>query len=115
MDIPSIAPAISAHGKFFEHAGRKFFLKATRFEDGATAADFDSLLRLRSRLEVLKEGKTTALVVRLEDAEAETILDVAAQVGLCALLEIHLEPETLLATRSFREVAARIRRITGLF
>jgi glycosyltransferase involved in cell wall biosynthesis len=102
------APVL-AHGKFFSRAGSKFFFKAVRLEPLKGEPDLTAKLRLRRRFGELREAHTTAIVVK--EADAETVIDLAAQAGLCAMVEIAIQPNWLLERREFELAQARISRV----
>jgi GT2 family glycosyltransferase len=94
-----------AQGKFFFRAGQKFFLKAMRLPEVGPTLDLSQRLDLRARLQALREAHTTALV--LSEMQSEPVLDLAAQIGLCALVELVLNPSDLLASDRIRSVLSR--------
>ncbi|MGH7815606.1 MAG: glycosyltransferase [Candidatus Binataceae bacterium] len=102
----SPSPRVIAHGKFFSRYGRKFFFKAMRLADAGESLDFAAQLALRARLEDLKEAHTTGLI--LTETQAPTILDLAAQAGLPALVELEVAPSELAHHRDFNAALSRI-------
>ena len=101
-------PPIVAQGKFFSRAGVKFFLKAIRLSDVKPALDLSQRLLLKHRLQSLQAAHTTALV--LNEAQAESLLDLATYTGFQALVELTLKPEDLLESGRARETITRITR-----
>jgi len=93
-------PPVTPSGKFFTRLGNKFFLKTMRLEGVGDALDFNQKVALGRRLAELKQGHTTALIV--SQRQAESMLGLAAQAGLYALVEIETEPEALIDGARFR-------------
>ncbi len=109
--VPPVLPS----GKFFRRGGDKFFLKAIRFAAGGRVLDFDGQITLRKRLGDLYAAHTTAVIIAEDEAEA--LLDLVAQSGLYALIEIEVRPEDLFSRRSLRSVISqagkRVRSLRG--
>ena len=64
MTYRSSRSGIATHGKFFICQRKRFFFKAIRFDEIPTAAlDFNRKLALRKRLEEVKAGHATGIVV----------------------------------------------------
>ena len=91
---------IRTHGKFFSRRGQKFFFKAMRLPDVSATLDFGQKLKIRKRLDDLKAAHTTGLV--LTEAQAQPLLDLAAQSGLSAIVELSIAPEDLLRSRRWK-------------
>ena len=106
-------PAISAEAKFFSRAGYKFFFKAMRLPDVGASLDFDHKLALRRRLEELKLAHTTGLVVT--EAQAQPLLDITAQAGLAAMLEIEIAPADLFDRRRWSAAVARVAHTAAIY
>ncbi len=106
-------PTISAHGKFLSRAGQKFFFKAMRLSDVGSTLDFSQKLKLRKRLDDLKNAHTTGLV--LSEAQSQPILDIAAQSGLVAMLELKIAPEELTQRRGWKSALTRIAHTANIF
>jgi glycosyltransferase involved in cell wall biosynthesis len=104
--LSTISLAISTHGKFFSRRGQKFFFKAMRLAGVAAALDFGQKLKLRAHLDALKLAHTTGLV--LSAAQAETVLDIAGQVGLAAVVEVAVDPADLFDRSRWRAAVSRI-------
>ncbi len=110
---PDKTPSVLPSGKFFSRAGDKFFLKAIRFGAGSNSPDFEEKIVLQKRLGDFRAAHTTAVVVA--DNEAEALLDLVAQPGLYALLEIRVRPEDLFSSKALRSAIAELRkRVTSL-
>lgn len=105
--VEKLSP-IAPSGKFFSRLGQKFFFKGMRFDAGP-AASFSDLIALRKRLGDLREGHTTGLVI--SEKGAETALDLAAQAGLHAIVEIEVRREEIFRRRGYREFSDRVRQI----
>ncbi|HVN63505.1 MAG TPA: glycosyltransferase, partial [Candidatus Binataceae bacterium] len=101
---------VKAHGKFFSRSGQKFFFKAMRLPEIGATLDFNDQLKLLARLEDLKSAHTTGLL--LSETQAPTVLDLAAQTGLTAIVELTISPDDLLQHRNFRAAVSRIAKIT---
>ncbi len=97
---------VRASGKFFSRFGRKFFFKAMRLDDYGDSLDFGTKLNLRRRLDDLSNAHTTGLI--LKEKQADSVLGIAAQAGLPALVEIAVPAEELLADSGLRELTARL-------
>ena len=104
--IVTTLPTVAVHGKFLDRAGRKFLLKATRLPDVAGSLDFSEKLALRKRLDEAASAHATALV--LTEAQAETVLGVAGQAGLYALVEIAIDLCDLDSPCGLRTAVARL-------
>jgi len=100
-DLSGPTLPVTAHGKFLSRAGSKFFLKAMRL-DQQSRADFNAKVELRARLEELKAGRTTALI--LNAAGAGTILDLAAAAGLHCMVEIAFDADRLLCRAGLKSL-----------
>jgi len=88
---------VTAHGKFLSRAGQKFFFKAMRLPDVSATLDFSQKLKLRKRLDDLKTAHTTGLL--LSEAQAQPCLDLAAQSGLVAIVELRITSDELMGRR----------------
>jgi glycosyltransferase involved in cell wall biosynthesis len=97
--------AIQVHGKFLSKSGSKFFFKAMRLDDVGSTLDFDAKLKLRRRMEALKGAHTTGLI--LTQANAQPALDIAAQAGLFAIIELSASTEEIIDRRKWRTVLSR--------
>ncbi|MBV8451109.1 MAG: glycosyltransferase, partial [Deltaproteobacteria bacterium] len=107
--IPPILPG----GKFFSRGGDKFFLKAIRFPAPPSSFGFEEKIAWRKRMGDLRAAHTTAAVIAGSDAEA--LLDLAAQPGLYALLELKVQPEELFSRNALRTAITDLRkRVTSL-
>jgi len=105
---PHQNPTVTGHGKFFARAGKKFFLKAMRLEVTGELADFEDKLKLRARLDQLKDAHTTGLVV--DSRQAQDALDLVEQAGLAALIEIQIAPAELLGSKGYKALANEVAR-----
>ncbi|HEX4210026.1 MAG TPA: glycosyltransferase, partial [Candidatus Binataceae bacterium] len=117
-------PHIESNGKFLRRLEQKFFFKAMRLPDLELSPErpalheveaapqvkghlsFASQIALHKRLDELKAAHTTGLI--LTETQAEPVLDIAAQSGLYALVEINVAPEALLTRSSYRTELARL-------
>jgi O-antigen biosynthesis protein len=109
-------PHIEPDGKFLRRLDQKFFFKAMRLhvlEAPPQSLDFAGKVALRKRLDDLKAGHTTGLI--LTEAQAEPVLGVAAQSGLYALMEIEVAPDVLLTRAAYRAALVRLTGIARAF
>ena len=114
MTDPSSRSEIATHGKFFVSQHKRFFFKAIRLEEiSAAPLDFKDKLALRKRLEELKAGHASGIVLRL--ANAEVALDIAEQLGLSTIIELPVKCERLLDSSGFTEASALSARSVRLF
>jgi O-antigen biosynthesis protein len=118
------AHPVTAHGKFLNRAGSKFFLKAMCL-DGPFETDglhrppwtggLTAMVELRARLAQLRAGNTTTVIVNAPDADV--VIDIAAAAGLHTLIEVPFSAERLLERTERRalrmETAAWARRFAG--
>ena len=110
--LPHIAP----DGKFLRRLDQKFFFKAMRLPELGTpleSLDFAGKIAMRKRLDELKAGHTTGLI--LTETQAEPVLDVAAQSGLYALMEVEVAPEALATRSAYRATVARLTGVARTF
>lgn len=107
------AQSITAHGKFLSRAGQKFFFKAMRLPGVSATLDFSQKLKLRKRLDDLKIAHTTGLL--LSEAQAHPCLDLAAQSGLVALVELGITSEELMSRRGWKSALSRIAHTAHIF
>src|ERR1700679_789616 len=91
---------VTPHGKFLSRAGQKFFFKAMRLADVSGSLDFGQKLKLRKRLDDLKTAHTTGLV--LTEAQSQPCLDIAAQSGLVAMIELRITADELTSRPGWR-------------
>jgi glycosyltransferase involved in cell wall biosynthesis len=104
--LSTISLAISTHGKFFSRRGQKFFFKAMRLAGVGGTLDFGQKLKLRAHLDALKLAHTTGLV--LSEAQAQSVLDIAGQVELAAVVELAVDPADPFDRSRWRAAVARI-------
>ena len=97
---------VTTHGKFLSRAGQKFFFKAMRLPDVSATLDFSQKLKLRKRLDDLKTAHTTGLL--LSEAQAQPCLDLAAQSGLVAIVELRITSDELMGRRGWKSALSRI-------
>src|SRR5271163_4354517 len=109
----SRTPSVTAHGKFFSRTGQKFFFKAMRLADVSGSLDFGQKLKLRKRLDDLRIAHTTGLV--LTEANSQPCLDIAAQSGLVAMLELRITADELTSRRGWKSVVSRISHTANIF
>ncbi len=77
---------VTPHGKFLSRAGQKFFFKAMRLDGVGATLDFAHKLKLRKRFDDLRAAHTTGVV--LTEAQSQPCMDIAAQSGLVAMVEL---------------------------
>ena len=104
---------VTTHGKFLSRAGQKFFFKAMRLPDVSATLDFSQKLKLRKRLDDLRTAHTTGLI--LSEAQAQPCLDLAAQSGLAAIVEVRITSEELMGRRGFKSALSRIAHTAHIF
>jgi GT2 family glycosyltransferase len=113
--VSSIFAALSTvqvHGKFLSRDGGKFLLKAMRLPGVGGTLDLSEKLVLRRRLDELAAANVNALI--LTEAQAETVLGVAGQAGLYAMVEIAIDPSGLNAAGDIRNALARVTRTVSV-
>ncbi|HVA80442.1 MAG TPA: glycosyltransferase, partial [Candidatus Binataceae bacterium] len=106
-------PSLTAQAKFFSRGGQKFFFKAMRLPEVGASLDFGQKLALRRRLEELKLAHTTGLVVT--QAQAQPMLDIAAQAGMVAMLELCVAPTDLFDRRRWIATLSRVAHTAAIF
>ncbi len=104
---------VTPHGKFLSRAGQKFFFKAMRLADVSGSLDFAQKLKLRKRLDDLRASHTTGLV--LTEANSQPCLDIAAQSGLVAMIELRIMADELMSRRGFKAVVSRVAHTANIF
>lgn len=104
--------SVSTHGKFFARSGEKFFVKAMRLHDLAADLTFGQKLRLRRRLEDLAIAHTSAVV--LSEAQARSALDIVAQAGMVAIVELAIVPADLIRGRRWRAVVSHLAQVANI-
>ena len=104
---------VTPHGKFLSRAGQKFFFKAMRLDDVGATLDFAHKLKLRKRLDDLRASHTTGLV--LTEANSQPCLDLAAQSGLVAMVELRITADELTSRRGWKSVVSRIAHTANIF
>ena len=97
---------VTSHGKFFSRKGEKFFLKAMRLEGVGSRLDFEAKVRMLGRLDALKQVHTTAVI--LTESQSNPILDLASQVGLHSIIEIHVSADEVTDRRKMAAATSRI-------
>ena len=100
------------HGKFFRRFGRKFFLKGMRVAETGDTLDFNQKLAMRKRFDELSRAHTTGLI--LTERQAPSLLGIAGQVGLQALVEFSVTADELLSDSTFRAVISRTAHLANL-
>jgi O-antigen biosynthesis protein len=110
---PGTAQRVIAHGKFLSKSDQKFFFKAMRLADVSGSLDFGQKLKLRHRLDDLRGSHTTGLV--LSEAQAQPCLDIAAQAGLVAMVELKITSDELTSRRGWKSVESRIAHTANIF
>ncbi|HJU28559.1 MAG TPA: glycosyltransferase family A protein, partial [Candidatus Binataceae bacterium] len=76
-----------------------------RFDEGG-ARNFADLIATRRRFDQLREGHTSGLI--LSENDAECLLDLAAQAGLRAMVEIKARPEEIFCRGGHGDFADRV-------
>ncbi|HYL58815.1 MAG TPA: glycosyltransferase [Candidatus Acidoferrales bacterium] len=104
---------VTPHGKFLSRAGEKFFFKAMRLADVGGSLDFSQKLKLRKRLDDLKSANTTGLV--LTEAQSQPCIDLAAQAGLVAMLELAVTADELTSRHAFKSALSRVAHTANIF
>ncbi len=114
MQITETSPLVT-FGKFFTRSEQKFFFKAVRLEHVVAPLDLTGRVNLRDRFAKLADAHTTSLIV--PEADADAVIDLAAQAGLCTMVELSVAPTSLLDRRSLRtiktQLGARVRALNG--
>jgi O-antigen biosynthesis protein len=110
---PGTAQRVIAHGKFLSKSDQKFFFKAMRLADVSGSLDFGQKLKLRHRLDDLRGSHTTGLV--LSETQAQPCLDIAAQAGLVAMVELKITSDELTSRRGWKSVESRIAHTANIF
>jgi glycosyltransferase involved in cell wall biosynthesis len=109
---PAQQQHVTPHGKFLSRAGQKFFFKAMRLADVSAKLDFTQKLKLRKRLDNLRTAHTTGVV--LTEAQSQPCLDIAAQSGLVAMVELRIAADELTRSRGWKSVVSRIARTANI-
>ncbi|MGA3229042.1 MAG: glycosyltransferase [Candidatus Binatus sp.] len=104
---------VTPHAKFLSRAGQKFFFKAMRLADVSATLDFAQKLKLRKRLDDLRTAHTTGVV--LSEAQSQPCLDIAAQSGLVAMVELRISADELTRSRGWKSVVSRIAHTASIF
>jgi len=104
---------VTPHGKFLSRAGQKFFFKAMRLADVSATLDFNQKLKLRNRLDNLRTAHTTGVV--LTEAQSQPCMDIAAQSGLVAMVELRITADELTRSRGWKSVVSRIAHTANIF
>ncbi len=106
-------PTVTAEAKFFSRSGQKFFFKAMRLSDVGASLDFTQKLALRRRLEELKLAHATGLIVT--ETQSQPVLDIAAQAGIPAMLELKLAPADLFDVRRWSAALSRVAHTASIY
>ena len=109
----AVLPTVTAQAKFFSRSGQKFFFKAMRLPEVGASLDFSQKLALRRRLEELKLAHTTGLIVT--EAQSQPVLDIAAQAGIAAMLELKLAPADLFDGRRWSAALSRVAHTAAIY
>jgi GT2 family glycosyltransferase len=104
--ILAAIPPIGVHGKFFSRDGAKFLLKAMRLPGVSGSLDLSEKLALRRRLDEFADANVNTLI--LTAAQAETVLGLAGQSGLHALVEITIDSWEVNSAGGIRDAVARV-------
>ncbi len=105
-------PPVSIHGKFLRRAGEKFLLKAIRLLGVADKLDFGEKVTLRKRFDELSLAHVNALI--LTESQAETVLGVAGQAGVCAMVEVAIDANELASPALTRAAVERVAKVVSL-
>ncbi len=97
---------VTPHGKFLSRAGQKFFFKAMRLDGVGATLDFSHKLKLRKRFDDLRAAHTTGVV--LTEAQSQPCMDIAAQSGLVAMVELGITADEIARRRGWKSVVSRI-------
>ena len=104
-------PSVTVHGKYLRHGTDKLLLHAMRLPDVEAVLDLSEKFALRKRLEELAAANVNALI--LNEAQAETVLSLASQVGLYAMVEIVIDADEFASPVRQRAHAARITEVVS--
>jgi glycosyltransferase involved in cell wall biosynthesis len=110
VSFRKLGPKITAKGKFFDHSGQKFFLKAIRLEL-AGPLDFHSKLVLRQRLDHLRKSHTTGLILSAE--AAPSVLGIAGQADLAVIVEISIPTVAVFSNTALQKCRAMLADISA--
>jgi O-antigen biosynthesis protein len=110
--ILAAQPTVHVHGKFLSRDGGKFLLKAMRLPGVGGALDLSQKLALRRRLDELADANVNTVI--LTEAQADTVLGVAGQAGLYAIVEIAIDPCDLNSAGNIRDAVARVAQIVSV-
>jgi glycosyltransferase involved in cell wall biosynthesis len=100
------SPTVRVRGKFISRDGAKLLLKAMRLAGVEGKLDLSEKLALRRRLDELASANLNTLILTAE--QAESVLGVAGQAGLHALVEIGIERRDLVSREAARVAIARV-------
>ena len=84
-----------------------------RLPEVGASLDFSQKLALRCRLEELKLAHTTGLVIT--EAQSQPVLDIAAQAGIAAMLELRLAPADLFDARRWSAALSRVAHTAAIY
>jgi GT2 family glycosyltransferase len=104
--------AVRVHGKFLSRDGGKFLLKAMRLPGIDGLLDLTEKLALCRRLDELAGANVNTLI--LSESQAETVLGVAGQAGLYAMVEIAIDPRELTSASEIHNAVARVAQTAGI-
>ncbi len=99
-------PPVTVHGKFLRRGGDKFLLRAMRLPGVGAVLDLSEKFTLRKRLDELAAANVNALI--LTEAQAETVLSLASQASLYAMVEIAIDVNEFASPVRMHAVTARI-------
>src|SRR5277367_3504126 len=103
---------VSADAKFLRRGAEKFLLKGMRLPGIAGAIDFNEKIILRRRLDELAAAHVNTLI--LSEEQAETVLGIAGQAGLGAMVEIAIDAHELAAPKKARVTIERVGKVVNL-
>jgi hypothetical protein len=96
---------VCADGKFLSRDGGTLILKAMRLPAIGCALNLSEKLSLRKRLDELSAADVNTLI--LTAVQAESVLGIAGQAGLCAMVEVAIDAAQLKAAGDVHDAIAR--------
>ena len=104
---------VTTHAKFFSRSGHRFFFKAMRLDGVGSALSLNEKLKLRGRLENLKEAHTTGLI--LTEAQSQPALDIVAAAGMVAIVELVVTVADLLDPARLPSTVSRLAHTANIY
>jgi hypothetical protein len=105
--------SVVAHEKFFSRHGGRFFFAGMRLDGVGAALDFSGKVKLRRRLEDLKQEHTTGIV--LTEAQLHPAIDVVTAAGMAALVEVTIASDELLDAARFGPLLSRLAHTANIY